>query len=41
MNKVLWPILLALTLSACGTTGTSTPATVEDRTGGILEEAWV
>ncbi|MHB1187792.1 peptidoglycan-associated lipoprotein Pal [Thiobacillus sp.] len=33
MNKVLWPILLALTLSACGTTG-STPATVEDRTGG-------
>ncbi len=34
MNKILWPILLALTLSACGTTGTSTPATVEDRTGG-------
>jgi peptidoglycan-associated lipoprotein len=33
MNKVLWPILLALTVSACGTTG-STPATVEDRTGG-------
>jgi len=33
MNKVLWPMLLALTLSACGTTG-STPATVEDRTGG-------
>lgn len=33
MNKVLWPILLALTLSACGTTG-STPASVEDRTGG-------
>ena len=34
MNKVLWPMLLALTLSACGTTGSSTPATVEDRTGG-------
>jgi peptidoglycan-associated lipoprotein len=33
MNKILWPILVALTLSACGTTG-STPATVEDRTGG-------
>jgi peptidoglycan-associated lipoprotein len=33
MNKILWPMLLALTLSACGTTG-STPATVEDRTGG-------
>jgi peptidoglycan-associated lipoprotein len=33
MNKVLWPILLALTLSACGTSG-SKPATVEDRTGG-------
>jgi len=33
MNKVLWSMLLALTLSACGTTG-STPATVEDRTGG-------
>ncbi len=33
MNKVLWPMLLALTLSACGTTG-GTPATVEDRTGG-------
>ena len=37
MNKVFWPILLALTLSACGTTnGTTsgTQATVEDRTGG-------
>jgi len=33
MNKILWPMLFALTLSACGTTG-STPATVEDRTGG-------
>ena len=33
MNKVLWSMLLVLTLSACGTTG-STPATVEDRTGG-------
>ena len=33
MNKIFWPILLALTVSACGTTG-STQATVEDRTGG-------
>ena len=33
MNKILWPILVALTLSACGTTG-GTQATVEDRTGG-------
>ncbi len=32
MNKILWPILLALTLSACGTTS-GTKATVEDRTG--------
>lgn len=32
MNKILWPILVALTLSACGTTG-GTQATVEDRTG--------
>ncbi len=32
MNKIVWPALLALTLSACGTTG-STPATVESRTG--------
>ena len=31
MNKIFWPVLLALTLSACGTTG-STPAAVEDRT---------
>jgi peptidoglycan-associated lipoprotein len=34
MNKIFWPILLALTLSACGTTGSGTKATVEDRTGG-------
>ncbi len=32
MNKIFWPVLLALTLSACGTTG-GTHATVEDRTG--------
>jgi peptidoglycan-associated lipoprotein len=30
MNKFLWPALLALSMTACGTT--STPATVEDRT---------
>jgi peptidoglycan-associated lipoprotein len=33
MNKIFWPVLLALTLSACGTKG-GTEATVEDRTGG-------
>jgi len=33
MNKIFWPVLVALTLSACGTTG-GTQATVEDRTGG-------
>lgn len=32
MNKIFWPVLLALTVSACGTKGT-TPAQVEDRTG--------
>ena len=32
MNKIFLPILLALTLSACGTTP-DTQATVEDRTG--------
>lgn len=31
MNKILWPILLALTLSACSSTGTK-PAAVESRT---------
>ncbi|MEQ1590933.1 MAG: peptidoglycan-associated lipoprotein Pal [Thiobacillaceae bacterium] len=31
MNKTLWPILLTLILSACGTTS-GTPASVEDRT---------
>lgn len=31
MNKILWPILLALTLSACSSTG-SKPAAVEART---------
>jgi peptidoglycan-associated lipoprotein len=30
MNKILWPVLIAVSLSACGTT--STPATVEERT---------
>lgn len=32
MNKIFWPALLALALSACGTTP-GTEATVEDRTG--------
>jgi peptidoglycan-associated lipoprotein len=31
MNKLLWPVLLTLTLTACSTTST-TPAAVEDRT---------
>jgi peptidoglycan-associated lipoprotein len=30
MNKILWPVMVALSLSACGTTGPQ--ATVEDRT---------
>lgn len=38
MNKLIWPVLLALTLSACGTTG-GTPAAVEDRTGGKTDAA--
>lgn len=33
MNKILWPALLAMALSACGTTG-GTKATVEDHSGG-------
>ncbi len=33
MNKIVLPVLLALILSACGSTG-GTEATVEDRTGG-------
>ena len=33
MNKMLWPLLLALTVSACSTTD-GTKATIEDRTGG-------
>jgi peptidoglycan-associated lipoprotein len=33
MNKIFWPVLLALTLSACSSTS-DTQATVEDRTGG-------
>lgn len=32
MNKIFWPVLLTLTLTACGTTGGK--ATVEDRTDG-------
>lgn len=32
MNKILWPALLAMTLSACGTTG-GTPAAVENHSG--------
>jgi len=32
MNKILWPVLLTLALSACGTT-TDKQATIEDRTG--------
>lgn len=31
MNKILWPVLLTLVLSACGST--SKQATIEDRTG--------
>ena len=38
MNKIFWPVLLALTLSACGSTG-GTQATVEDRTGGKTDTA--
>ncbi|MBW8328395.1 MAG: peptidoglycan-associated lipoprotein Pal [Thiobacillus sp.] len=38
MNKIFWPVLFALTLSACGTTG-GTQATVEDRTGGSTTAA--
>jgi peptidoglycan-associated lipoprotein len=38
MNRFVWPFLLALTLSACGTTG-GTQATVEDRTGGTTGAA--
>jgi peptidoglycan-associated lipoprotein len=33
MNKILWPALLAMALSACGTTG-GTKATVEDHSSG-------
>lgn len=32
MNKIIWPVLLTLALSACGTT-TDKQATIEDRTG--------
>jgi len=38
MNKILWPILLVLTVSACSTTE-GTKATVEDRTGGTTGTA--
>ena len=33
MNKIFWPVLVALSLSACGTTG-GTKATVEDHSSG-------
>lgn len=36
MNKIFLPVLLALILSACGTTP-DTKATVEDRTGGTAD----
>jgi hypothetical protein len=36
MNKIFWPVLLALSLSACGTTG-GKEATVEDRTGATRQ----
>ncbi|MDP2264983.1 MAG: peptidoglycan-associated lipoprotein Pal [Thiobacillus sp.] len=38
MNKILWSVLLTLTLTACGTTS-GTKATVEDRTGGKADAA--
>jgi len=38
MNKLFWPLLLALSLAACGTTD-GTQATVEDRTGGKTDTA--
>lgn len=38
MNKVVWPVLLALVVSACSTTS-GTEATVEDRTGGKADSA--
>ncbi len=38
MNRFVWPCLLALALSACGSTG-GTQATVEDRTGGTTGAA--
>ena len=38
MNKILWSVLLTLTLTACGTTS-GTKATVEDRTGSKADAA--
>jgi peptidoglycan-associated lipoprotein len=38
MNKIIWPILLALALSGCGTTS-DTQATVEDRTATAKPDA--
>ena len=38
MNKIFWTVLLALTVSACSTKGT-TPAQVEDRTGADVPTA--
>ncbi|MBT9567135.1 MAG: peptidoglycan-associated lipoprotein Pal [Thiobacillus sp.] len=38
MKKTLWPVLMALVLTACGTTS-GTKATVEDRTGAKADAA--
>lgn len=38
MNKILWPVLLVLALSACSSTS-GTKATVEDRTGSKADAA--
>lgn len=38
MKKVLWPVLMTLVLTACGTTS-GTKATVEDRTGSKADAA--
>jgi len=38
MNKIIWSVLLTLTLTACGTTS-GTKATVEDRTGSKADAA--
>lgn len=38
MKKIIWPALMAMVLSACGTTS-GTKATVEDRTGSKADAA--